>query len=45
MLEVASIRLNGDYVTQFGRFGDIVECQAETQEAGQKGRKQAAERD
>jgi hypothetical protein len=34
MVEVASIRLNGDYVTQLGRFGDIVECQAAAQEAG-----------
>lgn len=37
MVEVASIQLNGGYVTQLGRFGDIVECQAATQEAGQKG--------
>jgi hypothetical protein len=43
MVEVASIRLNGDYVTQLGGFGDIVECQALTQEAGQKeGRKEGS---
>jgi hypothetical protein len=37
MVEVASVQLSGDYVTQLGRCGDIVERQAATQEAGQKG--------
>lgn len=36
MVEVASIRLNGDHVTQLGRFGDIVEPQAAAQETSQK---------